>query len=82
MPQRGASWIRGASPGWTSVTSMSASSIAAATSAHKPGAAIVVDDAPWLFIVHDQNPRGLAKKVKNFKPAQNWYQDFTQILIE
>jgi ABC-type transport system substrate-binding protein len=44
--------------------------------------AIVVDEAPWLFIVHDQNPRGLAKKVKNFKPAQSWYQDFTQITIE
>ena len=43
---------------------------------------IVVDEAPWLFIVHDQNPRGLAKKVKNFKPAQSWYQDFTQITIE
>lgn len=44
--------------------------------------AIVVDEAPWLFIVHDQNPRGLAKKVKNFQPAQSWYQDFTQITIE
>ncbi|WP_159995177.1 ABC transporter substrate-binding protein [Roseomonas sp. 18066] len=44
--------------------------------------AIVVDEAPWLFIVHDQNPRGLAKKVKNFRPAQSWYQDFTQITIE
>ncbi len=43
--------------------------------------AIVVDEAPWLFIVHDQNPRGLAKKVQNFKPAQSWYQDFTQITI-
>jgi ABC-type transport system substrate-binding protein len=44
--------------------------------------AIVVDQAPWLFIIHDLNPRGLAKKVKNFKPAQSWYQDFTQVTIE
>ena len=43
---------------------------------------IVVDEAPWLFIVHDQNPRGLAKKVKNFTPAQSWYQDFTKITME
>ncbi|MBS0639445.1 MAG: ABC transporter substrate-binding protein [Proteobacteria bacterium] len=42
---------------------------------------IVVDQAPWLFIVHDLNPRALNKKVTGFKPAQSWYQDFTQITI-
>jgi ABC-type transport system substrate-binding protein len=41
--------------------------------------AMVVDGAPWLFIVHDLNPRALSKKVTGFKPAQSWYQDFTQI---
>jgi ABC-type transport system substrate-binding protein len=39
----------------------------------------IVDGAPWLFIVHDLNPRALSKKVVGFKPAQSWYQDFTQI---
>ena len=43
---------------------------------------IVVDEAPWLFIVHDQNPRALSKKVKNFRPAQSWPQDFTQVTVE
>jgi ABC-type transport system substrate-binding protein len=43
--------------------------------------AIVVDEAPWLFICHDLNPRGLSKKVKNFHPAQSWYQDFTQVTM-
>ena len=43
--------------------------------------AIVVDEAPWLFIVHDLNPRALSKKVQGFKPAQSWYQDFTQITM-
>ena len=41
--------------------------------------AMVVDGAPWLFIVHDLNPRAMSKKVTGFKPAQSWYQDFTQI---
>jgi hypothetical protein len=41
--------------------------------------AIVVDEAPWLFIVHDLNPRAMSKKVTGFHPAQSWYQDFTQI---
>jgi len=43
--------------------------------------AIVVDQAPWLFIVHDLNPRALSKKVAGFRPAQSWYQDFTQISV-
>lgn len=43
---------------------------------------IIVDDAPWLFIVHDLNPRGLSKKVHGFHPAQSWAQDFTQITME
>ena len=41
--------------------------------------AIVVDEAPWLFIVHDLNPRAMSKKVTGFHPAQSWYQDFTRI---
>ena len=40
---------------------------------------IVVDEAPWLFIVHDLNPRAMSPKVQGFKPAQSWSQDFTQI---
>ena len=43
--------------------------------------AIVVDEAPWLFIVHDLNPRAMSKKVKDFHPAQSWYQDFTQVTM-
>jgi ABC-type transport system substrate-binding protein len=39
----------------------------------------VVDDAAWLWIVHDLNPRAMSKKVENFHPAQSWFQDFTQI---
>jgi ABC-type transport system substrate-binding protein len=42
---------------------------------------LVVDDAPWLFMVHDLNPRALSKKVHNFHPAQSWAQDFTQITM-
>ena len=43
--------------------------------------AIVVDEAPWLYIVHDLNPRAMNKKVTGFKPAQSWSQDFTQITM-
>ena len=43
---------------------------------------IVVDEAPWAFIVHDLNPRAMSAKVKNFQPAQSWYQDFTKVTVE
>jgi ABC-type transport system substrate-binding protein len=43
--------------------------------------AMIVDGAAWLFIVHDLNPRAMSKKVTGFKPAQSWYQDFTQITM-
>jgi ABC-type transport system substrate-binding protein len=43
---------------------------------------ILVDDAVWLFIVHDKNPRAMTKHVKGFTSAQSWFQDFTRITME
>jgi peptide/nickel transport system substrate-binding protein len=40
---------------------------------------IVVDEAAWLFIVHDLNPRAMSKKVTGFIPVQSWFIDFTTI---
>ncbi len=40
---------------------------------------MVVDEAAWLFIVHDLNPRAMSKKVQGFVPVQSWFIDFTQI---
>jgi ABC-type transport system substrate-binding protein len=41
-----------------------------------------VDEALFLFVAHDLNPRALAPKVKGFVQGQNWYQDLTPITIE
>jgi peptide/nickel transport system substrate-binding protein len=43
--------------------------------------ATLVDDAAWLFICHDLNPRAMSKRVQNFHPAQCWSQDFTHITM-
>ena len=40
---------------------------------------LIVDDAPWIFIVHDRNPRAMTKQVKGFTSAQSWFQDFTTV---
>src|SRR5690606_38186591 len=43
---------------------------------------ILVDDAPWLWVVHDLNPRAMTKNVKGFVSAQSWFQDFTSVTVE
>ena len=43
--------------------------------------AVLVDEAAWLFICHDLNPRAMSKRVQNFHPAQSWSQDFTHITM-
>ncbi|MCB1467717.1 MAG: ABC transporter substrate-binding protein [Rhizobiaceae bacterium] len=42
---------------------------------------ILVDDAPWLWVVHDLSPRAMTSNVEGFNPAQAWFQDFTPIHI-
>lgn len=39
----------------------------------------MVEDATWLFVVHDLNPRAMSARVKGFIQAQNWIQDLTPI---
>lgn len=43
---------------------------------------ILVDDAPWLWIVHDLNPRAMTKDVQGFVSAQSWFQDLTNVSIK
>ena len=43
---------------------------------------IIVDDAPWVFIVHDLNPRALSPKVKGFVHPQSWFVDLTLPWVE
>ena len=43
---------------------------------------ILVDEAPWLWVVHDVAPRALAPGVKGFVPARSWFQDLTSVRVE
>jgi peptide/nickel transport system substrate-binding protein len=38
---------------------------------------LVVDEAPWIFVVHDLNPRAMSPKVKGFVQPQSWFVDLT-----
>lgn len=44
--------------------------------------AMVLEDAPWLFVVHDLNPRALSPKVKGFVQPQSWFVDLTLPWVE
>jgi peptide/nickel transport system substrate-binding protein len=42
---------------------------------------MLVDEAPWLWVVHDANPRAMTKGVQGFVSAQSWFQDLTRVSI-
>ncbi|NOG70271.1 ABC transporter substrate-binding protein [Roseicella sp. DB1501] len=39
----------------------------------------IVDQAMWLWVVHDLNPRALGPRVRGFTQAQSWFQDMTPV---
>lgn len=41
-----------------------------------------VDEALFLWVVHDVAPRGMSTKVKGFVPARNWFQSLSTVYIE
>ncbi len=39
----------------------------------------LVDNPPWLYIVHDLNPRAMSPKVTNFVSPQSWFVDLARV---
>jgi peptide/nickel transport system substrate-binding protein len=42
----------------------------------------LVDNPPWLFIVHDLNPRAMSKNVQGFVSPQSWFADLTLVSMK
>ena len=42
----------------------------------------IVDQAMWIWVVHDLNPRAMSPRVKGFVQAQSWFQDLTPVYVE
>ncbi|GGG19941.1 ABC transporter substrate-binding protein [Caldovatus sediminis] len=42
----------------------------------------LVDNPPWLWIVHDLNPRAMTRRVRGFTSAQSWFQDLTPVELQ
>jgi ABC-type transport system substrate-binding protein len=39
----------------------------------------LVDNPPWLWIVHDLNPRAMSRRVRNFVSPQSWFVDLARV---
>ncbi|MBK1659375.1 ABC transporter substrate-binding protein [Paracraurococcus ruber] len=39
----------------------------------------VVNEALWVFVVHDTNPKAVSRNVRGYVPAQHWFQDLTTL---
>lgn len=39
----------------------------------------LVDNPPWLYIVHDLNPRAMSAKITNFVSPQSWFIDLARV---
>ncbi|MDB5375894.1 MAG: 4-phytase [Rubritepida sp.] len=42
----------------------------------------LVDNPPWLYIVHDLNPRAMTRRVRNFVSPQSWFVDLVPIDLQ
>jgi len=42
----------------------------------------LVDNPPWLYIVHDLNPRAMSPKIKGFVSPQSWFVDLTTVSLQ
>ena len=42
----------------------------------------VVDQAYWIWIANDLNPRAMSPKVKGYVQAQSWFQDLTPVSMK
>jgi ABC-type transport system substrate-binding protein len=42
----------------------------------------IVDNPPWLFIVHDLNPRAMSRRVRGFTSVQSWFQDLVPVDLQ
>ncbi|GJF27936.1 ABC transporter substrate-binding protein [Kitasatospora sp. NE20-6] len=43
---------------------------------------LVTQDAPWLFVVNDRNPRALSPKVQGLVQPQSWFLDLTTVSVK
>jgi peptide/nickel transport system substrate-binding protein len=81
MPPNGFNWPHFNDPAYeTLMTTMETSTDpTVVTSSLQRAHERFVDQAPWVFVVHDLNARAMSRKVKGFVQAQSWFQDLVPV---
>ncbi len=81
FPPTGFNWPQWADAGFEAAMGrLEASTTPAdATAAFAAAHERLVDNPPWLFIVHDLNPRAMSRRVTGFIPAQSWFTDLVPL---
>ncbi|MBR0654453.1 ABC transporter substrate-binding protein [Plastoroseomonas arctica] len=84
FPPTGFNWGQWVDPAFETAMGQleSARDPAAATAAFALAHARLVDNPPWLYIVHDLNPRAMSRRVRGFTPAQSWFQDLVPVEVQ
>ena len=84
FPPNGFNW-----PNWTderfdaAIAALEgAATPAAATAAFGEAHARLVDNPPWLYIVHDLNPRAMTRRVRGFVSPQSWFVDLVPVDLQ
>ncbi|MFJ2187184.1 ABC transporter substrate-binding protein [Kitasatospora sp. NPDC087861] len=54
---------------------------AARQAGYRTALSLVTQDAPWLFVVNDRNPRALSPKVQGLVQPQSWFLDLTTVWV-
>jgi peptide/nickel transport system substrate-binding protein len=54
---------------------------AARADLYRQASALITQDAPWLFVVNDRNPRALASSVHGFVEPKSWFVDLTPVWV-
>jgi peptide/nickel transport system substrate-binding protein len=44
--------------------------------------ALLVEDSPLIWVVHDSNPHALSPKIKRYVQAQHWFQDLSTLGVD
>ncbi len=81
IPPKGVSWAGMIDPAYEAALHEmeAATDPADADAAMRRAHERFVDQAPWLFIVHDRNARAMSPKVHGFVQAQSWFQDLVPV---
>jgi ABC-type transport system substrate-binding protein len=79
----GVNWSHFMHPGYNALLERmeSATDQKTAEDALRQAHEIMVDEAPWVFIVHDLNARAMSRSVRGFVQAQSWFQDLAPVTM-